>query len=378
MKRYDLYVYVRSLTYLLLLTAILVSINWINLSVRALDQLVSAGQAPGVIAQYILLLLPLSASNAIPLSTFVAATYLFYRMHADREITVLKNTGMGPIRLMCPFIVFGICGTMLSALLAHIVIPHSERLTYELDSSTHDSLTSRQIKHGQFHFPIDGVALFVASVSDDRTLENVFIHDARDRKRERTYFAETASLVRINLDPVLELYSGQVEEWNSAEKTLEMLSFESLRFNLSKFTATRGVMSTRLKNMSSMELLGKLQRFEADHEAELRGYLIEIHDRIVKSFRSLVYTLFGVSALLMADAFGIRQRYTLIPAILAIVALHVTGDYLEAAANEAAFPAVLMHSHHFLALLAVAVMLIRSSTAGRLTRGTGSLTRVLQ
>ncbi len=362
-KRYDRYVYIRCLLLLAATTSILVGVNWVNLSVRALDRLVAAGQSPLIIVEYVALLFPLSTSNAIPLSFVIVVTYLFYRMRASGELIALKNAGVGPARIVQPFICVGLFGAVLSSLLVHVLIPLGELRTDELNTSTHNNIASRQIKQGLFHFPVAGMALFVADVADGGVLRNVFIHDARDPNRERTYFASEASLLRFNLDPVLELQSGQIEEWDKRRRELQTLSFDTLRFDLSNFISQRTALSGQMRNMSTGELLGRMSDAAVPEEADGHSYRFEIHDRIAKSLRSLIYPLIGVAALLLADAVGIRSRVTLIPAILVIVALHLLGDNLEESAMLGGLPIATLYVHHFLGLAIIIIILLWSCRA---------------
>ena len=357
--RFDQYVFLRCLMYLALLSGILVGINWINLAVRALDNLVSSGQSPLSILEYLLLLLPLSASNAVPLSFLAAATYLVYRMQADGEVTALKNTGMSPARLILPYFAIGMTGALLSALLVHILIPIGEFRTDELNAKIRDNLASKHIRKGQFYFPLDGLAVFVADGGGSSALQNVFIHDARDRSRERTYFARSASLTSFNREPVLELQSGLIEQWSPDLGELEAVSFDSLRFNLASLSPPRAVLVSRVDSVTSMELVAMLRGSDAAGEqAAARPLALELHDRIIKTLRSLVYPLMGVSAVLLADRLGVRLRLVLTPAILSVVVIHVLGDYLEEAAHKDLVPVAVMYAHMLLALLAVVAALL--------------------
>ena len=362
MKRFDRYVYARSAMHMLFLSAVLVGINWINVAVRGLDELAAAGQAPTFIFQYLTLILPRAAEDVVPFAVFVSLTYVFFRLKSDKEITALKNTGIGPARLIWPFIVCALFGAALSALLSHSLVPTSRLQTEKLNASTLSSLTSRQIKQKLFYFPVDGLAVYVADISEAGTLEDVFIHDARDASRERTYFAQTASLIRVGQDPMLDLMYGHVEEWNPATRMPETLRFDSLRFNLSGLVPPRGGIGNRLRNMSSLELLSRISTADLVEGTERRDYLHEFHERIAKSLRSLVYPVIGVMALILADALGIRQRYILVPTIVAVVAIHVAGNYVEKSLLEGDLPAALMHLHYVLALLVLLAVLHRLSS----------------
>lgn len=346
---------------MLFLSAVLVGINWINVAVRGLDQLAAAGQAPAVIFQYLTLILPRAAEDVVPFAVFVSLTYVFFRLHSDREITALKNTGIGPVRLIWPFVVCALFGAALSALLSHSLVPTSRLQTERLNSSTLSSLTNRQIKQKLFYFPVDGLAVYVAGISEAGTLEDVFIHDARDASRERTYFAHTASLIRVGQDPMLDLMYGHVEEWNPATRRPETLRFDSLRFNLSGLVPPREVIGNRLRNMTSLELLSRISTADPVQGIERRNYLHEFHERIAKSLRSFVYPVMGVMALILADTLGIRQRYILVPTIVAVVSIHLTGNYVEESLLERELPAALMHLHYALALLVLLAVLHRLS-----------------
>ena len=361
MKRFDRYVYARSAMHMLFLSAVLVGINWINVAVRGLDELAAAGQAPAVIFQYLALILPRAAEDVVPFAVFVSLTYVFFRLQSDKEITALKNTGIGPARLIWPFVVCALFGAALSALLSHSLVPTSRLQTEKLSSSNLSSLTNRQIKQKLFYFPVDGLAVYVAGISEAGTLEDVFIHDARDVSRERTYFAQTASLIRLGQDPMLDLMHGHVEEWNPSTRRPETLKFDSLRFNISGLIPSREVIGYRLRNMSSLELLSRISSADLVQGTERRDYLHEFHERIAKSLRSLVYPVMGVMALILADSLGIRQRYILVPTIFAVVAIHATGNYVEERLLEGEMPAVLMHLHYVVALLALLAVLHRLS-----------------
>ena len=357
LTRFDIYICLRSLKLLVMLLAIFVSINWIRLAVEAVEGLVSGGQSGWSVIEYILLLIPLSFSNAVAMSSFFALTYLFFRLNSDREIIAVNYAGMDPAQVVKPFLLMAALASTLLALLEHIIVPLSESRATEISTLIQHDLTNVRITSGQFLFPVEGVAVFVGKVGEDGSLQNVFIHDARTHDRERTYYSEDAILGHGEFGLVLELSSGHAEEWDETEAEIKILTFEAIRFNLDREDEPEPVSNQGLRFRSSLDLAGSWLAPAVDGTDQLRGYAIEINSRFFDSLRSLVYPMLGVMMLLVAETFRFQRHIAFVPAILAVIVMHVFGQYMEDKVEAGSSPVALIHLSHVIALLLAGLFL---------------------
>ncbi len=340
-----------------MLMAIFVGINWIQLAVEAVEGLVSGGQSGWGVIEYILLLFPLSISNAVALSAFFALTYLFFRLNSDREIIAVNCAGMDPVQVIRPFFLVGVLVSALLALLEHVIVPLSESRATEIATMIQHDLTNVRITSGQFLFPVKGVAVFVGKIGEDGGLQNVFIHDARADNRERTYYSEEATLGQGESGLVLELTSGHAEEWDATAAEIKVLAFETIRFNLARENEPEQAGDRSIRYRSSLDLVAAWLAPPADGADHSRSYAIEINSRFFDALRALVYPVLGVMMLVAAETFRFQRHIAFVPAILAVIVMHVFSQYLEDIVKAGGPPVALLHLSHVIALLLAGLLL---------------------
>ena len=175
----------------LFFTLVLTAVFWINTVGKLIEIVLPSIDELLPLMTYFSLFLPKAATTIMPVSAFAAVTYITFRLIVNGEMAAIQATaGFSILRFLRPYLVFSLLLFLLASAFTHILTPASRTATETLDRHVIEVFNLSNIRTGEFLFPIDGVAIFIESVSienpDDtdgdeetRTFENVFIHDRR-------------------------------------------------------------------------------------------------------------------------------------------------------------------------------------------------------
>ncbi|MCY3880428.1 MAG: LptF/LptG family permease [Rhodobacteraceae bacterium] len=358
LARYDFYVLERLLILFLLLSGILIALNWINLTIRGFADLVSDAQAFSILLRYALFALPNSILKALALAAFAASVYVAYRMSTDREMAVLQASGASPARLLRPFLAFGVLAMLLASVLVHKAVPESKRENARLRVEIQTDVTQIRVKAGSFFFPLDRTAVFVGGVDEDGAFRNVFIHYARDRGDELTYYADTGRILTTLAGPILELSEGSTHFWNPEVNSLAQANYESARLNLSKFTQALTTSPPTTRQETTAGLLRRMHDPAMQEIGADRGFLVEIQHRLARSFSAALFPFIGAAAIAAGSASRGRRVLAIIISLVVVIILQLMIDHYYSKARSGEASAFMVHLPLFLGLIFLSVSIV--------------------
>jgi lipopolysaccharide export system permease protein len=164
---------------LLVLVIIIVSRKFLGILTKAIE-----GE---VATETVFTLLGLKTLTAlailIPPSLFMAVLTVMGRMYRDHEMSVLASAGMGAIRIYRSLAWVVIPAFCLSAWMALVVLPWSERQSQERIMHDVETQDIRGIKAGRFNeFSSGDVVLYAESMNEQNDMLNIFVQSRQNDK----------------------------------------------------------------------------------------------------------------------------------------------------------------------------------------------------
>ena len=190
---------------------------------------IAAGRAPaGLMSMQLLLHLPETLSNILPLAGFVAVMWGLGRLYRDQEMAVMRSSGFGWVQLLKPLgvLVVPLCFILLA--LGLVVTPATNKISEQQLEKAFRSAAVWGLQAGKFHVLQQGnLVIYVEAFEEDgTTLRNIFIKQ-RQEEREQVWVAQKGRywMDRATGDRYLVLEDGKVTEFTPGKLDLRVLSF---------------------------------------------------------------------------------------------------------------------------------------------------------
>ena len=308
----SLYLMRETLAYCALAFAILTIVVLTQNLLRRLDELFLVGMTPADVGRALLCLLPIALTYSIPLAFLLGCVLATRRMSGDGELEGLRASGVGPIRLLIPFLILGLLASALSAWLLQDVDHQSRRELVQLFKRV--AARGAILEPGKFRH-IGGHLVFVEERSRDGSLSGVMIYDQTRPDRPYRIFAShgrflfDAETAEIQLD--LEHGDVHLDPSPDDPRRYERIRFDqfSYRLNVAHLVGMDW-WPVRPKQMTVPELERVLERAaqgDALRELDQRDpieYALEIHRRRALPFASLLLAAVGIPIALASEHRG--------------------------------------------------------------------------
>lgn len=315
---------------------VLVSVYWVNRAVILFDRLVSDGHSAGIVLEFTALSLPAVIALVLPMAGFAAAVYVTNRLSGDSELTVVKATGFSPWRLARPVLAFGVILALILSILTHVLVPKSIEQLRLREQEIAGSISARLLREGAFLHPTEGVTFYIRAITAEGELQDVFLADARQGRRETTYTAERAYLLRDDEGPKLVMLSGMAQSLNRETGSLATTNFADLTYDISGLITTGPAKRRRIQYIGTHELLSRLSQIAEETNEKPGEVLEEAHMRFQLPLLALIAPLIGFSALVAGgfSRFGVTKQ--IVMAIFLLVLVKLVESAVTGAVHETA------------------------------------------
>jgi lipopolysaccharide export system permease protein len=304
-----------------LFALVLVMVYWINRAVRLFDQIIASGESAGVFLELSILTLPNVIKLVAPVAAFAATVYVTNRLSNESELVIVQQAGYSPWRLARPVFAFGLIVAAFAGLLAHVAVPASLARLSERQNDLAENITARLLVEGRFLHPAEGVTFYIAHITPEGELDDVFLADARDPGSRTVYTADRGLLVRSAASPKLIMLDGMMQGLDEETGRLGVTRYDQLTLDIADILGApaRGRMDVAeawtgallAAPPALLEATGST-RGEALHEA---------HGRITHTLLAVTAPLLGFATLLLGgfSRFGIWRRVVAAVALLALI-----------------------------------------------------------
>ncbi|MCB1389685.1 MAG: LptF/LptG family permease, partial [Rhodobacteraceae bacterium] len=343
---------------------VLVSVYWVNKAVRLFDQLISDGQPMSVFLEFTALSLPMLIRTVLPISAFVAATYVTLGLLRNSEMAVVQAAGISPLRIARPVVAFGLIVTAFLVVLMHFLIPEARAELARRQSEVAQNLTASLLQDGVFQHPAEGITFFINEITLDGTMRGIYLSDARSQLQRIDYTARTALIVPEATGPKLVMIDGQAQIHDQRTGRLSVTGFGDFTYDLSSMAGPAG-RGRSVQELASSELLAPTAALLEETRATAAQFRFELVSRFVDGFAAVAAALIGFASLI---AGGFSRLGFWKEIVLAVVLMALVQSLTNALAGPAMRQASLAWLGAVPLLLAVSAALALIGWASRRRR----------
>ncbi len=290
----------------IMLMLILTGLAWMMQIMSMMKFLLKYGIDVGSFIGLTSLMIPFIASIIVPFVCFIAVIFIYNKMIADNEVTVMAASGMSPRQIARPALWLGGVLTVLNLLLNIWVVPYSQALFYDTQWNLQYGMAHMKLQESAFTEISDGLVVYVDGVSG-HDLSQVMLSDMRDESAPSTIFAEKGKLVSTVRGLSLVMTNGALQ-FNGEQSVTG--TFESFDMDLN-LVERGGSTSFRVRRVPTMDLLRVA--FDAKTEKQHKMILAELCNRFLSPLMNLILAALCVTILLRSSL--LRRRASFAPMI---------------------------------------------------------------
>lgn len=312
MAKFDRYLLSQLMVLFGFFSLVLVMVYWVNRAVVLFDQLIANGQSAVVFLEFTALSLPNVIRLVLPMAAIAAAIYAANRMSSESELVVVQATGFSPYRLLRPVALFGIIVAVLVSILTHYLVPISVGQLRQRSSEISGDATARLLREGVFIHPSSGVTFYVAQITPEGELKDVFISDGRALGRRTNYSARSALLIRDGDNTNLVMFDGVAQNLNTGTQRMSTTSFTDFALNITGVVSSTISARRKSAELLTPDLLWPTESILKEVKGK-RAFLIQRgHERISQATLSVVAAMIGFSMILVGgfSRFGKWRQIT--------------------------------------------------------------------
>ncbi len=187
---------------------------------QSMDQIVGKGLTFFVIVQLIVFNLAWIVVLAVPMSVLVAVLMAFGGLSSNNEVTAIKGSGVGLIKMMLPVIIASVFVFYLLELFDNDVLPDANHHAKTLMIDIQRKKPTFTIEPGQFSDEIDNHAILVRkTVPNSTDLYGITIFDFSNPDKFTTITAEKG---KVGFSPdmkkiIMLLYDGEIDQYDNTQ-----------------------------------------------------------------------------------------------------------------------------------------------------------------
>ena len=263
------------------------------------DLIINKGVPVHLVALLLAYILPAFLVLTVPIGFLLAILVAFGRLSADMEIVALKASGVSPLRLLRPVLVFAAGSALLTGWLMVEAVP---RANYAFKSLIFDILRTQAavgLKERVFNDSFGNFVIYVEEMAPDQVgLRNVFVADERSPDELRVVTAKEGRLLsdEVNRRVTLRLIDGTVHE--TVPRTFQ--KYRQVMFRLYDLTLTlenplvrAGEAPKGDREMTVTELWQNAAQ-TAQAGGNSAPYWVEIHKKYAIPIACVVFAVIGV------------------------------------------------------------------------------------
>lgn len=267
------------------------------------------------------LMIPFIASIVIPFVCFIAVIFIYNKMIADNEVTVMVASGLSPLQIARPALNLGVALTILNLILTVWIVPKSQSVFYDTQWNLKYGMAHMKLQEGAFTEISDGLVVYVDKVSD-YDLNQVVLSDMRKEDSPSAIFAEKGKLVVTGRGLSLVMTNGALQ---SSGKQKVTGTFDTFDMDLN-VVEKENENSFRVRRVPTYTLLHVA--FDAETKKQHKMILTELCNRFISPFMNLV--LAALCALILLRSSLLRRRTSFAPVLAVASMAGVMGLYMSA------------------------------------------------
>ncbi|MBI2460501.1 MAG: LPS export ABC transporter permease LptF, partial [Candidatus Rokubacteria bacterium] len=334
MKILDRYLYRELLSPFLLGILLFTFLLLIDKIFDLTDLIINKGVPFPLVALLLVYILPAFLVLTIPMGLLLAILIAFGRLSGDLEIVALKASGVSPLRLFRPVLLFSGAVGLVTAFLIMEAVPWGN---YAFKSLVFDILRTQAsvgLKERIFNDTFGNFVIYVEELSTPQAaLRGVFVADERRPEESRVITAREGRLLtdEANRRITLRLLDGTVHETNPRElQKYRQVAFRlyDLSLTLENPLVQAGEAPKGDREMTLAELRAQAETLRVGG-GNPNPYLVEIHKKYAIPAACLVFAVIGLPLGIRTHRGGRWAAFVVsLPILLLYYVFLTTGESL--------------------------------------------------
>ena len=327
MKQLSRYILKQLIISMVLITFVMSGIIWLFVAVRVVESIVNRGMSIELFFILTALQLPNFLSQILPISIFISTLYVYSRLSAERELTILKSAGLGSFALSKPAIYLSLVVTTMVYSLTLYATPLTYKVFRDLQWDLRYSLAGVVLREGFFNTFAKDITVYVRERKGEDELSGIMVHDSRDKARPITYHAETGKLTKSeNSAKVVLLNGSSVIIEKDKPEINRVIFFDRHVMDLSNVIQKPMDRYREPRERGIRELI-KLTKNDIGNPNDFGKFKVEAHQRIAFPISSIGFALIALSAILLGDFSrrgSLKRVIAAVTIFVAMTALNLT------------------------------------------------------
>lgn len=216
---------------LLAIAVILLCFVWITQILKLL-YLIDKGIKVTNFLGIIVLIAPALLYMIMPIVTVLAIMYVYNKLKEDRQLLILRSSGLDDFSLAKPALFVAFLLTIFSYYISAYLMPVSYNMLKEELSNLKDNYVSNIIDLRTFTQLSKNATIYIDKKDKNGRLEGIVLFDNKNPKTKSVVFARQGSIVLKNGRPVFELQKGLRQAYDS-QGNITKLHFDNLIVEIS-------------------------------------------------------------------------------------------------------------------------------------------------
>ncbi len=329
-KKISLLIYIFSniLKPFLVISLVLTGVVWLSRSLKYIDLIINKGLSLSSYFWFVSLIAPKILALLLPLISFAAIVYTYQKLKTESEILVMETFGLSKFFIMLPSILFGILVSIILFLIEVYISPNNYKTFKTFQSDLRNNFVLSTLQAGSFHNPIQGLTVYIDKVSKNGTVQNILIHDIRNKEVENTILAKEGILTNFENKANIIVFNGARYLYNNKSKKTSILNFEKYEFQIQVLEQKETLRFKQVEERSLKELFYPDKSFSNKIKNE---FLAEAHRRL----SSPLLVIFMCTLASFAILFGEIKRKILMRNIIicSCLAIFIQALYISVINN---------------------------------------------
>lgn len=299
-------------------------IVWLT-QISKLLYLIDRGIGLSHFAGLIILVIPSLLFVILPFITVFAVIYTYNRLGEERQLIILKSSGLNNFRLAKPALIVAGLVTVLSYYLSLELMPFAYRKLKADLNFIKNNYASNMIREKTFNQLSKFITLYVDKKLADGSLEGLVLFDNRSGEAA-ILFAKSGKFGIYDNIPVFDLKEGSRQAYDN-NHNLTKLYFSSLRVELSSDKQAKLEQDSYNRDINEYyikELLNPSNKLLLTRQNQL---MVEGHQRLIWPLYNLVLTFLALAVFLQQPynkKSHARQIFLTVLAVIFVTYWHFT------------------------------------------------------
>lgn len=330
MKIINRYFKKQLVTVFVMLLLVLTGLAWMMQIMSMMKFILNYGVDIGSFMGLTSLMIPFIVSIIIPFVTFIAIIFIYNKLIADNEVTVLAASGLSPRQIAGPALSLAVLMTIINLVLSTWIVPMTQAKFYDTQWELRYGLAHMKLQEAAFTEISRGLVVYVDKVSG-HDLSQVMLTDARNPKSQLTIFAEKGKLIATGRGLSIIMTNGSLQ---SRDENLTVGTFDTFDMDLN-VADKAGESIFKVRRISTWDLLKSVNTQESKKQHKL--VLSEICTRFLSPLMNLI--LAALCAMILLRSSLLRRRTSFAPvaavgAMAAVMALFMTASNMITSLTE--------------------------------------------